>query len=167
MVTDRQVRLLRSKRMEGQKLEAAAAAAGMSERTARTWQEGPLPSAKKKDRWWRTRADPFAEVWETEIEPMLRLDEEGELQATTVMAELCRRLPGKFEPSQVRTLQRHLRRWRAMHGPDKEVFFPQEHQPGHLGAFDFTHCGELKITIGGVAFVHLLFQFVLAWSGWR
>jgi len=153
--------------MEGQKLEAAAAAAGMSERTARTWQEGPLPSAKKKDRWWRTRADPFAEVWETEIEPMLRLDEEGELQATTVMAELCRRLPGKFEPSQVRTLQRHLRRWRAMHGPDKEVFFPQEHQPGHLGAFDFTHCGELKITIGGVAFVHLLFQFVLAWSGWR
>jgi hypothetical protein len=32
MVTDRQVRVLRSKRMEGKTLEAAAAAAGMSER---------------------------------------------------------------------------------------------------------------------------------------
>jgi hypothetical protein len=47
------------------------------------------------------------------------------------------------------------------------VFFPQEHQPGHLGAFDFTYCGELGVTIAGVHFVHLLFQFVLAWSGWR
>jgi hypothetical protein len=22
--------------------------------------------------------------------------------------------------------------------------------PGHLGAFDFTHCGELGVTIAGV-----------------
>ncbi len=44
MVTDEQVRLLRKKRMDGKTLEAAAAAAGMSERTARKWQAGPLPS---------------------------------------------------------------------------------------------------------------------------
>lgn len=37
MVSDRQVRLLRKKRMENKTLEAAASAAGMSERTARTF----------------------------------------------------------------------------------------------------------------------------------
>ena len=36
-------------------MEAAAAAAGMSERTARKWQRGPLPSETKEPRTWRTR----------------------------------------------------------------------------------------------------------------
>jgi transposase len=167
MVTDRQVRVLRSKRMQGQTLEAAAAAAGMSQRSASTWQDGPMPSATITSRTWRTRPDPFAAVWATEIEPYLRTDEDGELLATTLMDELCRRHPEEFKPGQVRTLQRQIRRWRALHGPRQEVFFPQAHQPGHLGAFDFTHCGELGVTIAGVHFVHLMFQFVLAWSGWR
>jgi transposase len=167
MVTDRQVRLLRSKRMEDQTLEAAAAAAGMSERAARKWQRGAMPSATKKDRSWRTRPDPFAEVWQSDVEPLLIGDADGELQATTVIDQLMTRYPGRFEHGQVRTLQRHIRRWRAMHGPQKEVFFPQEQQPGYLGAMDFTHCTELKVTIAGAAFVHLMFQFVMAWSGWR
>lgn len=153
--------------MEDQTLEAAAAAAGMSERAARKWQRGPMPSATKKDRSWRTRPDPFAEVWKDDVEPLLRGDDGGELQATTVIDELMRRHPGKFEVGQVRTLQRHIRRWRAMHGPRKEVFLPQEQQPGYLGAMDFTHCTELKVTIAGALFVHLMFQFVMAWSGWR
>jgi hypothetical protein len=153
--------------MQGQTLEAAAAAAGMSERSARTWQDGPMPSATDTARTWRTRADPFAAVWATEIEPFLRSDDGGELQATTLMDELCRRHPDEFEPGQVRTLQRQIRRWRAMHGPQQEVMFPQDHQPGQLGAFDFTHCDELGVTIAGAIFAHLMFQFVLAWSGWR
>ena len=32
---------------------------------------------------------------------------------------------------------------------------------------DFTHCGELGVTISGEPFEHLLFQFVLSHSGWR
>jgi len=43
MVTDEQVRLLRQKRMNGKSQEAAAAAAGMSVRTARDWDRDPLP----------------------------------------------------------------------------------------------------------------------------
>lgn len=77
MVSDRQVRLLRKKRMEGKTLEAAASAAGMSERTARKWQRGRLPSGTKKPRTWRTRPDPFTEVWSSEIEPLLLADKEG------------------------------------------------------------------------------------------
>lgn len=153
--------------MQGQTLEAAAAAAGMSERSARTWQDGPMPSATTTARTWRTRPNPFAAVWATEIEPFLRGDEDGDLLATTLMDELCRRHPGEFQPGQVRTLQRQVRRWRAEHGPHQDVMFPQDHQPGQLGAFDFTHCEELGVTIAGVMFVHLMFQFVLAWSGWR
>ena len=46
--------------MEGKSQQGAAAASGMSVRTARTWQTGRLPSEKKGKRWWRTRPDPFA-----------------------------------------------------------------------------------------------------------
>ena len=70
MVSDRQVRLLRKKRMGNKTLEAAASAAGMSERTARKWQKGVMPSETKQERGWRTRPDPFEEVWDSEVEPL-------------------------------------------------------------------------------------------------
>lgn len=167
MVTDRQVRLLRKKRMEKKTLEAAATAAGMSERTARKWQHGALPSAMKQPRTWRTRPDPFVDVWAAEVEPLLVDDTAGELEAKTIFEELCRRHPDAFEPGQLRTLQRRVRLWRAEKGPEREVFFPQKHAPGRMGSMDFTHATELGVTIAGVHFVHLFFQFVLAWSGWR
>ena len=50
MVTDAQVRRLRRKLMEGKTLASAAAAAAMSERAARTWKEGLLPSQTKERR---------------------------------------------------------------------------------------------------------------------
>jgi hypothetical protein len=167
MVSDRQVRLLRKKRMEKTTLEAAAAAAGMSERTARRWQSGPLPSETKEPRAWRTRPDPFVEVWSTEIEPLLVRDPEGKLEAKTIFGELCRKRPGEFEPGQLRTLQRRVREWRAERGPEKEVYFPQEHVPGRMASMDFTHATELAVTIMGVLFVHMFFELVLAYSGWR
>lgn len=167
MVTDRQVRLLRKKRMAGMTLDAAASAAAMGERTARKWQRGPLPSGTREARGWRTRRDPFEEVWATEVEPLLRSDTEGKLEAKTIFEELCRRRPEQFEPGQLRTLQRRVRSFRAQHGPDKEVFFPQQHAPGKMASLDFTHGKELGVTIAGVLFVHLLFELVLAYSGWR
>lgn len=167
MVSDRQVRLLRKKRMENKTLEAAASAASMSERTARAWQRGPLPSETKGPRRWRTRPDPFAEVWATDIEPLLVADKDGQLEAKTIFAELDRNKPGTFERGQIRTLQRRIRAWRAERGPEKEVYFPQEHVPGRMGSMDFTHATELGVTIAGVLFVHMFFEFVLAYSGWR
>ena len=68
--------------MEGKSQQGAAAASGMSVRTARTWQRGRLPSEKKGKRRWRTRPDPFAGVWAEEVEPLLRSDVEGALKAT-------------------------------------------------------------------------------------
>ena len=67
----------------------------------------------------------------------------------------------------LRTLQRRVRQWRAVHGPEREVFFAQEHPPGRLGLSDFTVCDELEVVIAGVAFAHRIYQFALAHSGWR
>jgi len=167
MVTDQQVRRLRQKLMEKKKQEAAAAAAGMSVRTARTWQRGVLPSERKKARHWRTRPDPFEEIWAEEVEPLLRRDLDGILSATIILEKLQERYPDKFNPGQVRTLQRRFKDWRAVNGPDREVYFPQEHPPGREAQLDFTHGEELKITIDGVPFSHLIFEFVLSFSGWR
>lgn len=166
MVTDRQVRLLRQKRMEGKTQEAAAAAAGMSVRSAREWETGPLPSETKRPRDWRTRKDPFSEVWESEIVPLLEADGERKLEAKSVLEYLQSARPDEFEDGQLRTLQRRFRDWRALHGPPKEVFFEQTHEPGRLGAMDFTDASGLRVTIGGVPFVHLLFELRLAFSGW-
>jgi len=153
--------------MERKKQAAAAAAAGMSVRAARTWQRGPLPSEKRRDRYWRTRPDPFAGVWSEEIEPILRRDLDGVMRATTILERLEERHPGQFSPGRIRSLQRRLRDWRAVHGPDREIFFPQEHPPGREAQLDFTHGQELGVTIAGEPFPHLLFEFVLSYSGWR
>ena len=166
MVTDAQVRLLRQKRMDGKTQAAAAAAAGVSLRTAREWDRGPAPSATKLPRDWRTRPDPFAQVWPVEIEPLLRSDTKGVLEAKFVLETLCRKDPARFHAGQVRTLQRRFRDWRALHGPDPEVYFQQVAVPGREAAIDFTHATDLGMTIGRLPFPHLLFEFVLSYSGW-
>ncbi len=168
MLSDNQVRLLRKKVAEGKTVEAAAAAAGMSERSAYTWKKtGALPSTAKKPRTWRTRKDPFEAVWTTEVVPLLQADEHGVLDATTLLDVLRQRHGDAYNIGKLRTLQRRIHRWRAAHGPGKDVKFEQVHPPGREGAFDFTDATELGVTIAGVPFVHLLFQFVLSFSGWR
>lgn len=54
-----------------------------------------------------------------------------------------------------------------MHGPEREVFFEQEHVPGREAAVDFTDCTSLGVRIAGQVFAHLLFQFLLTFSRWR
>ena len=153
--------------MQGKTQEAAAAAAGMSVRSARTWQQGPLPLGSKSSRAWRTRPDPFAAIWSEAVLPLLQRDPESALQATTVLEWLEERYPGRFSPAQLRTLQRRLRDWRALHGPEQEVFFPQVHPPGREAQMDFTDAGELRVNIAGLPFPHLFFEFILSYSGWR
>jgi hypothetical protein len=166
MVTDAQVGLLRQKRMDKKTQETAAAAADMSVRSARTWETGPLPSETKKSRDWLTRPDAFAAVWLSVIVPLLIADKARVLEARTLIELLEEKRPGEFSKEQVRTLQRRMRDWRAVNGPEKEVYFEQEHVAGREAAIDFTHCEELGVTIGGNPFKHLLFEFVLSFSKW-
>lgn len=152
--------------MKGQNQDPSAAVAGFSTRSGQRWEKGPLPSQRKKVRTWRTRPDPFAEVWEDEVVPLLRHDKERKLQAKTIIKDLRRKHPGHYPRSLVRTMQRRMRDWRALNGSDKEVVFPQDHPPGREAAFDFTHADKLGITILGEPFNHLLFTLKASYGKW-
>src|SRR5690606_15796915 len=89
------------------------------------------------------------------------------LEAKTLFEDLQRRYPAQFQDGQLRTLQRRVKQWRALEGPPKEVFFPQEHHPGELCQSDFTHMTALGVTIGGQRFEHLIYHFVLTYSNWE
>ena len=144
---------------------SAAAKAGMDEKTARKYLRlGKPPSQLQQARSYRTRADNFAGVWR-ELEELL--EREPGLEALTLMEHLCRQYPGKFQMGQLRTLQRRVKRWRAMAGPEREVFFPQEHPPGRQAQSDFTHMKELGVTIAGQPFDHLFYHFTLTCSNWE
>lgn len=145
--------------------EAAAAKAGISVRSARRIERaGGLPSTQES-RQWRTRADPLAPWWETEIVPLLAGS--PTLNAVTILEELQRRYPSDISAALLRTLQRRLRQWRAERGGEREVYFAQEHPPGRLGLSDFTDGAELEVVVDGQRLPHRLYQFALAFSGWR
>ncbi len=166
MVTDLQVRKLLRLDQQGLAKERAAALAGLDPKTARKYRRlCRLPSeVRRMQREWRTRPDAFAEVWP---ELQAQLEQQPGLEAKTLFGELQRRLPGRFADGQLRTLQRRVQRWRALHGPAQEVFFAQVHHPGRLCASDFTHGTELRVTIQGVVFEHLIYHFVLTYSNWE
>lgn len=145
--------------------EIAASKAGMDAKTARKYLAARrVPSEVQQERDWRTREDPFAEVW-----PAVRqqIEESPGLEAKTLFEWLQREHPGRFADGQIRTLQRHIKQWRATEGPAQEVYFSQKHEPGRLCASDFTHMDSLEITINGQTFPHLVYHFVLTYSNWE
>jgi transposase len=164
-VTDAQVKELRKWLQGGASLKKAALKAGMDRKTARKYRrKGQLPSQTGQGRTWRTRPDPLAAVW---LELEVELAQAPGLQANTLLEILQQRYPGQYAASVLRTLQRRLKRWRALAGPAKEVFFTQRHEPGRLGSSDFTHMNSLQVTIGGQPFAHLVYHFVLTYSNWE
>lgn len=165
MVTDQQVRLLMKLSKTEKTLSIAAVKAGMDEKTARKYRGlKRLPSKVQVEHTWRTRKDPFANVW-AELEE--KLGNNPGLQANTLFEDLQRRYPGEFADGQLRTLQRRVKAWRGLNGPGKEVFFPQKHKPGVLCQSDFTHMDSLGVTIMGQPFDHLMYHFVLTYSNWE
>jgi hypothetical protein len=165
MVKDAQVKGLFMSISEGKPLYQAAQKADMCENTARKYKRLHLfPADLQPDHTWRTRPDPFFEVWPN-VEAILT--ENPHFEAKSALDWLQREYPGKFDDGQLRTLQRKFRHWRATRGQAKEVFFPQDHYPGNLGASDFTHMSKLRITITGIHFEHMLYHYVLTWSNWE
>lgn len=168
MITDKQVLRYRKALKSSKTRDQAALAAGVSAKTARGWEDGPLPSTRSKEpRTWRTRLDPLAAVWDLHVVPLLQSDDEGKLQATTILDEL-QYIPGcQLDDKHLRTIQRRVHEWRATGGPGKEVYFEQVHPPGRESQIDFTHAEELRVTIAGQPFPHLFFGLLLSYSKWR
>ena len=165
ITTDAQVRKLMKELSEHGEIGLASARAGMDRKTGRKYRDaGRLPSQLKQPRTWRTREDPFAGVWE---EIAARLKDAPELEAKTLFEDLLSREPERFGPGQLRTLQRRIREWRALEGPNKEVFFAQQHRPGEAMQTDFTWANELAVTVAGEPFEHMLCHSVLPYSNWE
>jgi hypothetical protein len=146
------------------KVGLAALRAGMDRKTARRYVKlGKLPSETKEPRTWRTRDNPFEQDWGW-VEGLLSTT--PELEAKTLFEALQERRPGSYQDGQLRTLQRHIRQWKAQQGPEQELHFAQEHRPGEAAQTDFM-CAKLQVTICGAAFVHMLCHFVLPYSNWE
>jgi len=60
-----------------------------------------LPSEGGKERHWRTRGDPFDEVWDRVRQ---QIEENPGLEAKTLFEWLQREQPGRFSDGQIRTL---------------------------------------------------------------
>jgi hypothetical protein len=105
--SDKQVRTLFRALARGDALGRAAMKADLCPNTARRYAgTGLLPSAATSDRTWRTHEDAFSGDW-PEIEARLVLS--PTLRANTLFDDLVARFPGRYEPGQLRTLQRWWR----------------------------------------------------------
>lgn len=84
------------------------------------WKDGEVrPTHRKKpaaERWWRTRADPFAEAWPVVEGWLIR---EPTATAKELMERLARIVPDAYAgKAQLRTLQRRIKAWRAEKAKD-------------------------------------------------
>ena len=163
--TDAQVRIIMREREKGRTQEQAAASANLrSRKTAAKYERvGQLPSALKRSRSYRTRADPFVEDWPV-IEEMLVAA--PELEAKTLFEWLCDQHPDRYQEGQLRTFQRRISRWRALHC-DQVAILEQVHYPGQALQTDGVWLTDLGVTIQGEPFKHLLIHSVLPYSNWE
>ena len=162
MKKDTEVKRYMQERRKGATQRMAASRAGISERTGRTYErQGKLPSQRKRPHDWSSRPNPFEQDWPWVVEQLQR---DPALQGSTLFALLCKQHPERYRPTQIRTLQRHIAVWKALHGPEQEVIFEQRHTPGERAQSDFTHMDDLQVTLGGEAFPHLIYHFVLTYS---
>lgn len=162
-ITQQQRAIYMTNRQAGHTQQLSAAKAGLNTRTGRRIEKQPV-STQAKPRTWRTRNDPIKSIWEGELLPMLQA--EPSLTGLTLWEYLDDNYPGIYPPSLLRTLQRRVKFFKATQGADKPVIFRQNVPIGHQGLSDFTH-PDTKITIAGKPFPHLIYQFRLAYSGWR
>ena len=152
------------KRASGLSQEVAAEAVGISVRSAQRIDRGDHQPSPRQGRHWRTRVDPLAEVWQSELVPML--EKAPGLEPQTLLLHLEQIRPDQEWQRRKRTLQRRVEQWRAERGPEREVMFLQEHRPGVLGISDFTLLKGEPIRVAGVVLEHRLFHFRLPFSGW-
>ena len=115
----------------------------------------------------RTRIDPFVDVYDSDIVPLLEGDTEGQLYARTIIELLMEKYPGRFYMSQLRTLERRVKEWRAEQGLGPEAYIPQDHSPGSEAQIDFTSGTSLGITICGEPHAHKIGQYILSYSRGR
>jgi len=170
-INKQQVKLYMKYRKEtGLNQDVSAAKVEMSIRTARKIDHGKHHTqSPQRIRLYKTRSCPLDIIWESELIPML--ERNPDLQPKTLFLYLERTHQdesGKaiYKEAILRTLQRRTAIWKAIHGKEKEIMFPQVHMPGQQGLSDFTHFDLAEITIAGKPFKHMFYHFRLVYSKW-
>lgn len=161
-ITDQQIRLYMVIRKDTTQVTSAAKA-GFSERTARRIESGQRQLGHSKPRNYRTRRDPLEDVWSSIVVPLL--ERSVTITPVGIFDYLCEEHSDVFSPKYRRTLERRIRKWRLLHGDDKEVIFRQEKEFGLQGIMDFTWA-DFSVTINGEPLEHRLFNYRLPASGW-
>ena len=133
--------------------------------------------------------NPFSELLESEVAPLLEADVDGKLQASAVVDHLIAQYPESFvgmkRKSLCKDMQRFFSKWRQEHGkvpacrwqsrPGTQhlhtgkrplLTMEQEHPPGREAQIDFTSCNDLHVTIKGECYPHELSVFRLSYSSW-
>ncbi len=163
-LTTKQVEIYMTARKQGKTQRQSAAKADISERSGRNIDHNKRLDPKQQHRHWRTRQDPLADIWDMELLPML--EQAPTLQPMTLLEHIQSGYPDRYPDSVLRTLQRRIKEWRVLYGPEKDVMFRQTHAPGQQALSDFTRLKQTTITIAGNVFGHLLYHFRLAYSHW-
>ena len=77
------------------------------------WRQGEVRAthrtSPRKAHWWRTREDPFEDVWPNIL---IWLHDQPDATAKELFQRLQRENPDRFPDGQLRTLQRRVRTWR-------------------------------------------------------
>ena len=143
------------------KPSVAAAKASFSTPTAYRIECDLRPPSQKQTPRTRHRPDPLAGIFDEEVVPLLV--ETPYPQAVTIFDELCRRHP-QLPTGVLRTLERHVRQWRALHDPNRGHLRPEAstRSPGPVRFH--RQPNNLGVTIGGALLVHLLYHFRLPYS---
>ena len=149
--------------MDGKSQAAAAAASGMSLRTAREWDHGPAPSATKQPRDWRTRPDPWRGLAHGRRAPVAERSQ-GRPRSQVGVGGAADALPGAVSRGAGADPATALSRLAGAARRRARGVLSKSPSPV-AGAIDFTHATDLGVTIAG-AVPHLLFEFVLSYSHW-
>ena len=166
MVTDRQFRRLRKLLQTESTLAKAADKAGVDEKTARKYRDSdPLPSQRRVPHTWRTREDPFQDVWPELLElapaqpgapgqdPLpSTCNAASRVGSPTSSSVACNDGSNSGGPSK---------------GRPRRCSSPRSTSRGGSPRVDFTHMAKLGVTILGEPFDHLVYHFVLTYSNWE
>jgi len=165
MITNQQYKRLMSEYKETGNISDSALKADIDRHTARKYiQADQSPSQLQAPHTWRTRPDPLEQIWP---EVVAMLQDAPELEAKTLFEHFLVRPDSGLQETHLRTFFRRVRHWRATQGPEREVMFAQEQQPGQLLQLDWTYARELNVTIAGEPLDHLFCHCVLPYSNWE
>ena len=113
-------RVYMNAREQGLSQTTSAKIAEISIRTGQRIESGTHQLNRGRPQKSRTVPDPLADVWDSELEPMLR--KEPRLKATTLYEYLQDKYPGQY-PQVRRTLQRRFKTGRSCMVPLQKLTF--------------------------------------------